>query len=96
MFGNFGNFGNLEIPNFPKTSKKYYQMFGRYLEMEEYFSHRQNNESRLQLFASGPRRRPLAIDYQPPCLSSRPSGRQLSYDDLRHQFYGRPREFNHL
>jgi len=22
MFGNFGNFGNLEIPNFPKTSKK--------------------------------------------------------------------------
>jgi len=23
MFGNFGNFGNLEIPNFPKTSKKW-------------------------------------------------------------------------
>ena len=22
MFGNFGNFGNLEIPKFPKTSKK--------------------------------------------------------------------------
>jgi len=23
MFGNFGNFGNLEIPNFPKTLKKW-------------------------------------------------------------------------
>jgi hypothetical protein len=80
------------INSIARLDTAYYRMFGRYPEMEEYFPHRRNNGSRLQLSASGPGRRLLAIDYEPPRSSSRPSGRHLSYDDLRHQLYGQPRE----